>query len=330
MDSRGDACQDAPAVTHDVAQILESAGAPPRRPALAPPDLAPWRAGNALPGVWSFAARRPGLHACIVALTHGNEIAGAVVLDRFLREGLRPEAGRLTLVFANLDAFSRFDPADPTASRFLEEDLNRVWDEAVLDGPRRSAELRRARALRPVLDAADVVLDLHSMLWSGEPLFLCGGPMEAVDLAMGIGAPALIVSDPGHEQGRRLIDYGPFRGGRRRGLLLEAGWHWEEATVARMAHAARRLLALTGVVPGEAAPPPEPPRFARVTGTVTARGDGFRFARPWRGGEVVPAGTVVAWQDGEEIRAPHGDCLLVMPNLRPAAGQTALRFARFA
>jgi succinylglutamate desuccinylase len=57
----------------------------------------------------------------VVALTHGNEIAGAVALDRLLRAGIRPCAGRLSLVFANLDAFARFDPQDPTASRFVDE-----------------------------------------------------------------------------------------------------------------------------------------------------------------------------------------------------------------
>lgn len=315
----------------DLAALMERAGAPLRPPQIGAPDIGPWREGNALPGVWHFDSGRPGLSVTLVALTHGNEIAGAVVLDRLLREGVRPAAGRLTLVFANLDAFSRFDPDDPTASRFLEEDLNRLWDLGVLEGPRRSAELRRARALRPVLDASDVLLDLHSMLWPGEPLFLCGRPLDAVDLAMGIGEPPLIVADPGHEAGRRLIDYGPFglpRTGRR-GILLEAGWHWEEATVARMEGAARRLLALTGLVPDPPPLPPLPPRFAEVTATVTARTDSFRFSRPWRGGDVVAAGTLLGWDGSRELRAPHDDCLLVMPNLLPHPGQTALRLARF-
>lgn len=309
--------------------LLEHAGAPRRSPELAAPDISPWLRGNALPGVWSFGAAAPGLHVCLVALTHGNEIAGAVALDRLLREKLRPVAGRLSLVFANLDAFGRFDPADPVASRFLEEDLNRVWDHAVLDGPRRSAELRRARALRPVLDAADVVLDLHSMLWPSDPLFLVGGSPDTVELAMRLGAPPLVVADSGHEAGRRMIEYGPFgvpRSGRR-GLLLEAGWHWEAATAALMEQAARRLLALMGLV---AAPAPAlaPPRFARVTRTITARSRGFAFTQPWRGGEVVPrAGTLLALDGEEEIRTPHDDCLLVMPNLLPQQGQTALRLA---
>ncbi|MCU0887463.1 MAG: succinylglutamate desuccinylase/aspartoacylase family protein [Rubritepida sp.] len=314
-----------------LAALLDEAGAPRRTLGLRAPDIGPWRAGNVLPGVWSFEGAAPGLHVAIVALTHGNEIAGAILLDRLLRAGLRPVAGRLSLVFANLDAFSRFDPDDPTASRFLEEDMNRVWDLAVLEGPRRSAELRRARALRPLLDTVDVILDLHSMLWPSDPLFLAGGPAAAVRLALELGTPPLVVADDGHAAGRRMIDYGRFGvpGSGRRGVLLEAGWHWEAATVARMEDAARRLLALTGLCPAPLAPPAEPPVLARVTHTITARTPDFTFTRPWRGGErVAAAGTLLATDGGTEIRTPYDDCLLVLPSLVTQPGHTAVRLAR--
>ena len=307
-------------------------GASRQVPRLAAPDITPWRAGNALPGVWSFDSGEPGLHLCVVALTHGNEIAGAILLDHLLREGLRPARGRLSLVFANLDAFSRFDADDPTASRFLEEDLNRVWDIATLESPRRSCELRRARALRPVFDTADVILDLHSMLWPSDPLFLVGGPQASVQLAMELGEPALVVADQGHQAGRRLIDYGLFAvpGSGRRGVLLEGGWHWEAETVARMAAATHRMLALTGLVPMPLAGHATPGHLARVTRTVTARTAEFTFTQRWRGGVVIPqGGTMIALDGDEQIRTPHDDCMLVMPSLVVSAGHTAVRLARW-
>ncbi len=304
-----------------------ASGASARLPVhLAAPDIRRWMEGNALRGAWSFVADAPGPHVCVVALTHGNEIGGAIVLDRWLRQGLRPVAGTLSLVFANLDAYARFNPEDPTASRFLEQDLNRVWDPAMLDGPGRSSELRRARAIRPLLDSADVVLDLHSMLWPSDPLLLVGGP-AAEGLALEIGTPPLVVSDPGHEAGRRLIDYAADAG--QRGVLLEAGSHWEPDTVTLMQHVARRLLVICGLLPGPLAPL-APPRLARVTRAITARGPSFAFAKTFRGGEIIPrAGTLIA-RDGEaEITTPHDDCLLVMPSLRTAPGLTAVRLAAF-
>jgi predicted deacylase len=315
------------------------AGLPRLEVRIARPDLRAWLGGNVMPGIWSFAAAAPGPHVAVVAATHGNEIGGAVMLDRWLRAGLRPQRGRLSLVMANLDALRRFDADDPTASRFIDEDLNRVWDEETLSGGRRSCELRRARALRPLLDTVDLLLDLHSMLWPSDPLMLAGRPARAARLARKVGLPPLVVADEGHAAGLRLIDHAPFAepAGTRTALLLEAGSHWEAATVSMMEVSAARLLRLAGTVAEEdmlLAPPPAalppPARLARVTRTVTARTNGFAFLRPFRGGHVVPhRNTLIALDGEDEIRTPHDDCLLVMPSLRAMSGQTAVRLARF-
>src|SRR3546814_14963345 len=71
---------------------------------------------------------------------------------------------RLTLGFANVAAYRRFDPSDPGRFRYVDEDLNRLWGRNVLDGRRRSVELDRARQMRPLIDTVDLLLDIHSML----------------------------------------------------------------------------------------------------------------------------------------------------------------------
>jgi predicted deacylase len=297
------------------------------------PDLTPWLAGNAgIPGVWRIAApdAAPGPDVVIVSLMHGNEIAGAVVLDRLLRSGIVPRRGTLTFVFANLDAFARFDPANPTASRFADEDMNRLWEPSVLDGPRQSLELARARALRPVLESADVLLDLHSMLWPSEPLILCGPTAKGRALAVSIGTPQLVVADQGHVAGRRLIDYASFVTPDRAAtaILVEAGQHWETCTVQTMHDAVLGVLAATGL--GPARPPRARSRCAQVTQVVTAASGAFTFTQAFQGGDVVRRRhTLIAIDGGMEIRTPHDDCLLVMPSLRPSRGHTAVRLARF-
>src|SRR5207249_2485692 len=109
---------------------------------LTAPDIGRWLAGNT--GIVGFTTRTSvvaGPHVALLGITHGNEIAGAIVLDRLLRARLEPTRGRLTFGFVNLAAYERFDPRQPTASRFVDEDINRVWDAAVLDSTRRSIEL---------------------------------------------------------------------------------------------------------------------------------------------------------------------------------------------
>jgi predicted deacylase len=306
--------------------------------ALSPPDLAPWRRGNT--GIDGFTTREsglPGPHVVLTALVHGNEIAGAIVLDRLLRGGLQPARGRLSFGFANLAAFDRFDARQPTLSRFVDEDLNRVWSEATLEGSRRSAELDRAREIRPLIDTADMLLDLHSMLWPSEPLILSGAAAKGRALAAGIGVPSLVVADRGHVSGPRMIDYVRFTSpaGPSAAVLVEAGQHWAPDTVDTTLAAVAGLLRHTGLLAGHhpALPPPAPgrgQRFATVTEVVTAATGSFAFVREYRGGEVVgPRNTLIALDGTAEIRTPYDDCLLVMPSLRPSRGHTAVRLARF-
>ena len=106
---------------------------------LTPPDITPWRAGNTgVDYVHRHEAPLPGPSVMVQALTHGNEICGAIALDWLLQTGLRPQRGRLTLSFANVEAYARFDAADPYPSRCVDEDLNRVWADDQLFGDRNS------------------------------------------------------------------------------------------------------------------------------------------------------------------------------------------------
>jgi predicted deacylase len=307
---------------------------------IAAPDISPWLGGNTgVPGFTSFVASEPGPHVMLMALTHGNELCGAIVLDALLRAGLRPRRGTLTFGFANLAAFARFDPAQPTASRFLEEDLNRVWDIAVLEGPRQSSELDRARQMRGLIDTVDVLLDLHSMLWPSEPLILSGATEKGKALACAMGQPALVVADSGHVSGPRLIDYRRFADPSTTPVacLVEAGQHWETATVEMTRASVAGLLRHTGIVADSALLPPPPPppapraeRLAEVTRTITAATASFAFVKPFRGGEVVRRrNTLIAMDGASEVRTPYDNCLLVMPSLRPSRGHTAVRLAKF-
>jgi predicted deacylase len=301
------------------------------------PDIAAWCNGNAgVPGIITRESGRPGPHVALLSLVHGNEIAGAIVLDRLLRAGLTPTSGKLSFAFVNLAAFDRFDPVRPTASRFLDEDLNRVWDETILNGPRHTIELDRARELRPFIDTVDVLLDLHSMLWPSEALILSGVPAKGRALARAIGMPSLVVADHGHVNGRRLIDYPRFANPEtpHAGCLVEAGQHWEETTVDTMMGSVAGLLRHVGIVgPDAPLPPPVPvsgARIATVTAAVTAMTSSFAFVQTYRGGDIIPRrNTLIAVDAETEIRTPHDDCLLVMPALRPSRGHTAVRLARF-
>jgi len=107
------------------------------------PDIESYRAGNiGVEFVTTFDSGKAGPHVMINAITHGNEICGAIALDHLFKGNIRPVRGKLTLGFINHLAYSTFDPNNPGASRFVDEDFNRVWVEDRLDGLEITAELR--------------------------------------------------------------------------------------------------------------------------------------------------------------------------------------------
>ena len=308
---------------------------------LSPPDIEPYRAGNTgVEYVTTFDSGVAGPHVLVTALTHGNEICGAIALDRLLRAGLRPRRGRLTLAFDNVAAYKSFDRRYPVVSRFVDEDFNRLWDEATLDGPRQSAELARARALRPFVEAADFLLDIHSMQYATAPLMLAGTLDRSVALARRVGIPELIMCDAGHAAGKRMRDYGRFGdpASAKTALLIEAGQHWQNRAAEVATDVMLRFLIAVGALTRDDAAPIGGPDFdaqprqrvIEVTEAVTIVGDKFEFVDDFRGLEVLsPKGTLIGREDGREVRTPYDDCVLIMPSRRLAKGHTAVRLGRF-
>ncbi len=317
------------------------------------PDISPWAAGRtadgtpATPYVWSWRGAAPGAHLCVNALVHGNEVCGAIAADWLLQAltaGMRPARGTLSVAFANVDAYRRFDRSKPFESRCIDEDFNRLWDVATLTGPRDSRELRRARELRPFYDSVDHLLDLHSMLEPAPPIALAGDTAKGLALAKALAIPQHILVDSGHAAGKRLRDYADFGDPQhsRSALLVECGQHWEAAVgdVARQVSLrflqhfdvldATALTTLARSLGDRSLPAPSPQRVVDIEAVVTVSGPKFRWLRPLQGLEVIDeAGTLLAINGDVEVRTPHRDAVMVMPVPQPKSGQTAVRIGRF-
>jgi predicted deacylase len=304
------------------------------------PDIGRWKdGGSGVDWVHVLDSGRAGPRVMVQALTHGNEFCGAIALDWLLARAFRPKRGSLTLAFANVEAYARFDPADPFPSRLVDEDYNRVWSDEVLFGSRDSLELRRARQLRPFVDAADRLLDIHSMSEPCRPLMVCGTVEKNLAYARELGVPGDLLLDTGHPAGMRMVDRGGFGdpASPKRALLIECGQHWERAAADVAIDALVRFLGLSGaadpawVKANTRLPLPPMQRVVRVTEPVVAKSAGFRFLVPTAGLSIIPkAGTPIA-QDGDHVwTTPYDEAVLVMPgtrNLRP--GGTAVRLGRF-
>ncbi len=307
---------------------------------LLPPDISAYKAGNTgVDYATTFDGGKAGPHVMVSAVVHGNELCGAMALDWLFKSGLRPVQGRLTLIFVNVDAFLSFDPENPTASRFVEEDFNRLWTSEVLDGPRRSVELTRARAIRPLVDQVDLLLDIHSMQRHCDPLMMAGVLPKGRLLAEGVGIPEHIVMDAGHAAGRRMRDYEAFSdpSSDKVALLVECGQHWEASSETVAKQSMLRFLVHTGALDIESVGPyleenEAAQRVVEVSGPVTIETDNFRFVEEFQGLEVIErAGAVIGYDGDKPVRTPYDDCVLIMPTQRTVGhkGTSAVRLGRF-
>ena len=300
-----------------------------------PRDLSAYRAGNVgIDYVHRFDSGRPGPHVLVNALTHGNEFCGMTAATHLLDTGVRPRIGTLTVAFANVAAYESFDPARPFESRQLVHNLNRVWSSAWLEGDEDSPELRRARELRPVVAAADHVLDLHSTSHDVEPFWVYRAFERNAAVALAIGRPAVHLAMPhGLGSGVPMIEHGRHgeaSSGAGSALVAECGQHFLRATSDLAIEVALGFLAHLGLVapvpPSPRGPAPAPRRFELIE-TRMVRTQAFRFVRPLTGFETFEAGEPIAIDGDEVIRAPER-CAVLMPAREPVVGREAAYLAR--
>ncbi|WYX19111.1 succinylglutamate desuccinylase/aspartoacylase family protein [Achromobacter xylosoxidans] len=295
-----------------------------------PRDLSAYRQGNTgIDYVHRFESGKPGPHVLINALTHGNEICGMVAATHLLDTGVRPKVGTLTVSFANMEAYNAFDIDNPYENRQLVHNLNRIWSPEWLDGNEQSPELRRARELRPVLDAADYVLDIHSTRAPVQPFWVYPEMARNAALAAAVGAPAVqLVMPAGRFPGTGVLNYGRHgdpasdSGG---ALVVECGQHFAQSAATLATDVTLRFLAHLGLVDTPAGNAPyTPAQPFRLLEVHMVKSEDFTFTRPVLGFEVFDKGDLIAINAGEEIRSPCDNCTIFMPTRMPIVGREAV------
>ena len=297
-----------------------------------PRDLGAYEAGNTgIPYVHRFTSGLPGPHVLVNALTHGNELCGMTAATHLLDTGVRPLRGTLTVSFANVAAYESFDPQRPFESRQLVHNLNRIWSAGELEGTEDSPELRRARELRPVVAAADHILDLHSTSQPVVPFWVYPGYARNAQAALAIGRPSVhLVMPQGLGSGTPVIQHG------RHGIeesdagvamVAECGQHFLRATSDLAVEVTLDFLAHFGLIGPRAPRAREPQRRYLLLRTYVIRTPEFRFTRPVIGFETFQGGELIATDGDVEVRAPE-DCTILMPARVAIPGREGVYIAR--
>jgi uncharacterized protein len=305
--------------------------------------------------IHQFTALQPGPRLLVLGAVHGNERCGTQaiqqVLDELAAGAFTIERGTLTVVpITNPLAYQRRE-------RQGDRNLNRNLR---VNAQPADFEDRIANVLCPLLDAHDVLLDLHSFHTPGQPFIMVGprnnagslepfqlsqeeerlaahlGPRQIVEgwmdvYARGVqrrqqagNATSSALLDTGYGVG--TAEYMRGRGGY--GVTLECGQHDDPEAVGVAYRAIRQTLALLGLSPLALKPPLSDFRVLRLVDVVDREHENDRFEAPWKSFDPVAAGQPIGQRhDGRHVTAP-ADGFVVFPNPNALPGNEWFYFAQ--
>lgn len=305
--------------------------------------------------VHQFHGLAPGPRLIVLGAVHGNETAGVLATRRLIEE---LDAGRLVIERGCLTLVPVANPlAHALGQRSGQRNLNRNLRPGAVP---QDFEDRIANRLCPLLEAHDVLLDLHSFQGEGEAFAMIGpednrGTLEPFSLAQQEARLALHLGPRrlvegwlrSYEQGvarrraraaaaGKTLDTDPSYGVgtteymRSRGgyaITLECGQHADPRAPEVGLHAIRQALALLGLADLELQPPPVRHELLRLDRVVDRLHAADRFVREWASFDAVHGGEPIGVRhDGEVVAAP-ADGRIVFPNVRAEPGFEWFYFA---
>ncbi|RME74269.1 MAG: hypothetical protein D6776_05545 [Planctomycetota bacterium] len=275
----------------------------------------------------------PRPRVVVIGGLHGNEPCGLQAIDRVLealRDGALPwRAGTAVFVRGNL-------AASACGCRHTPEgvDLNRQFDyafESSLPADRWVHEHRRAHELRPLLEDADALLDLHSATRPTPPFAIATRDDRSFELACRLGLPWVVRGWEGPGLVGEQVVLSVLTRLERPAVGVECGQHDEPAAADVAYRCTLRFLRATGVLADDPSEPqldePARPLLLRLTEVLKKPSPSFRFARPLRGLERLERGSVVGGDRAIEVRLRR-DAYVLLPNDEVAVGHDVLYLAQ--
>ncbi len=242
----------------------------------------------------------------VMACTHGNEPSGLAAFAYLMKTP--PPTGRVHLIINNVEAARRyFEEAEDLSFtahyRFVDRDMNRVRPDDD------TYEASRIRALLPLYEQLDVVIDLHSTSSPSEPMLI--EVSEDLPLLNIQGVEVVLRNLVPHLNAPPLVSLCKNA----RAYVLETGSH-EDPRSSEIAQRAVQSLLSQDLLQQDAQSVPA--SVYRIYQTVVFPHESYSLTRILNNLEFLPAGTLLATSDadGHPSLIVDRDAYAVMPSPR--------------
>lgn len=262
-----------------------------------------------------FKASQPGKHVLITGAVHGNETCGTEAMHKLINEledgTLKLKSGTLTLVpITNKAAYD-------AGIRFIDQDLNRcIFKHAQPN----TNEQHIANALIPLIDKADVYLDIHSMTSKSTPsTFEDNHCPENAKLIQALDVDIIYTGwDKKYKDNKQQSTTSYAHGKNIVAATLECGQHKCE----RAPHVAYanilNVLSTFGLIDHTPTQTQKAKRI-RLHDTVYKAAD-TAFVKEWANQDTLKKGDLIGTSiDGTEYKSPI-DGYIIMPSIQAKPG----------
>ncbi len=170
-----------------------------------------------IPWIWlCIDSWKEGKSVGVLALTHGNEIAGLQAQEMFVNQySDKIIAGKLYLIQVSPESYRQ-------AKRFIDINMNRIGTYAVQD----SYEHTRLTQLLPYLQKMDIVLDIHSVPPNNGASRMGICHTKDIEIAKRVCESDIVLADADFDKKGSVISYVTLNGGVWIGI--ECGSHGDD------------------------------------------------------------------------------------------------------
>jgi len=262
--------------------------------------------------VTQITGKNEGPTSIILAGVHGDEKCGVEALAKIL-PNLEIERGVVLIGYGNPKAIE-------VNERYTEANLNRMFvdDNSLTQKNKESYEYKRAQFLKPYLEKADALLDIHASSIPKSKAFAICEP-NAKDLVKFLPVNLVVSGFDKVELG--ATDY-YMNNNRKIGICLECGYLGDQQGTKIAEENIYGFLRARGHLENNASPQQQ--SYIRMYQKYFTKTDNFTLSKPFENFEVLEKGQVIGIDGQEEIKTSKESVILFAHNRNKSGSEAFL------